>query len=109
MTKEEILEKSRNENQNKDFADLEAVNKGSKIAYIVGFTLCVIIAALDIFFNDHIDERIWMIFMGMLSAMFLTKFIMRRKTHELIIFIVYTLLFILATVAFCARLLGIVR
>lgn len=50
MTKEEILEISRNENQNKDLADLEAVNKGSKIAFIVGFTLCVIIASLDIFF-----------------------------------------------------------
>nr|WP_318682144.1 DUF6442 family protein [uncultured Treponema sp.] len=109
MTKEEILEISRNENQNKDLADLEAVNKGSKIAFIVGFTLCVIIASLDIFFNDHIDERIWMIFTGMFSAMFLTKFIMKRKTHELIVFIVYILFFLLSTVAFCARLLGIIR
>ena len=40
MTKEEILEKSRNENQNKDYADLEAQSKGALVAYYAGFVFC---------------------------------------------------------------------
>ena len=50
MTREEILEKSRSENQNKDYADLEAQSKAALVAYYAGFVFLFNLCSDGIYF-----------------------------------------------------------
>lgn len=93
MEKEEILEKSRKENKNKDIAELEIINRSGKIAYVVGALLCCVISFLDWSFTKTINCACWMVNFGMLTAVFTVKYIRLKKRHELIFAIVYFLIF----------------
>lgn len=106
MTKEEILEKSRNENQNKDFADLEVQSIATTVAYYVSFGLCAAASILSFVFTKKVNAAIWMIFFGMLSTAFIVKFAKLKKRHELFVSICYVLCFALSTVAYVFQLLG---
>ena len=86
MTKEEILEKSRNENQNKDYADLEAQSKGALVAYYAGFVFCSICAVLELIFKRTVNAGVWVILFGMLSTAFLVKYIRLQKNMNFLFF-----------------------
>lgn len=79
MTREEILEKSRSENQNKDYADLETQSKAALVAYYAGFVFCSICAVMEFIFKRTVNAGVWMILFGMLSTAFLVKYIRLRK------------------------------
>ena len=106
MTKEEILEKSRNENQNKDYADLEAQSKGALVAYYSGFVFCLICAVLELIFKRTVNAGVWVILFGMLSTAFLVKYIRLRKKHELFVFLAYLFGFCFNVVLFLFQLMG---
>lgn len=106
MTKEEILEKSRNENQNKDYADLEAQSKGALVAYYAGFVFCSICAVLELIFKRTVNAGVWMILFGMLSTAFLVKYIRLQKKHELFVFLAYLFGFCFNVVLFLLQLMG---
>lgn len=93
MEKEEILAKSRKENKNKDIAELEVVNRSGRIAAIVGAVLCCVISFLDWHFTKTINCACWAVDFGMLTAMFVAKYVKLKKKHELIVAIVYFLIF----------------
>ena len=106
MNKEEILKKSREENKNKDIAELEIINYATSWAYRVGGMLCALIAVLEVIFLDRISSECWLIFFGMLSAIFIVKFIKLRKKHELAIGLIYVVCFVFFAIKFVIDLLG---
>lgn len=106
MTKEEILEKSRNENKNQDIYDLEIQNKAARLSiYITSILCCLLIITVTIY-QKTVPFEFVLILCGMLSTMFITKFIMMRKKHELIIACIYTLGFIISTMLFIKQLIA---
>lgn len=104
MDKNEILEKSRKENKNKDVYEMEITSKASSIAYRVGGILCCLTALIEVIFTDSINFTSWMIFFGMLSTLFILKYIKMHKKHELIIAILYVTCFILFAVKYALSL-----
>ena len=106
MTREEILEKSRSENQNKDYADLEAQSKAALVAYYAGFVFCSICAVMEFIFKRTVNAGVWMILFGMLSTAFLVKYIRLRKKHELFVFAAYLVGFCFNVVLFLLQLMG---
>lgn len=106
MTKEEILEKSRNENKNKDLADLEVQAAALRIAFYSSFGFCILTSVLSMVFTGKVNLTGWMIFTGMVSTVFLVKFIMAKKKHELFVFICYAVLFALCTSGNIFQLMG---
>ncbi|MDE6149077.1 MAG: hypothetical protein K2F81_03150 [Ruminococcus sp.] len=108
MTKEEILEKSRKENKNKDICEIEAINQSSATAIRIGLLLCCLISTIEVVFTDTIHCGTWTVFFGMTGTLFLIKYIKLRKKHELVLSIFYILLGTGFLVTYILNLLGVI-
>lgn len=95
MNKEEILKKSREENKNKDIAELKTTHNAASWAYIIGVVLCCILVILDLIVTGFVNFTICIILFGMLSTVFMVKYIKMRKKHELFISLLYAVCFVL--------------
>ncbi len=100
MNKNEILEKSRLENSGKDLADMEAINKASKYAFVV-FAIVSGAFALYTTFAYHLRITLYMwlasVFAGE-AVLFFVKYFYIRKKHELTVAVIYSVLFIISVV-----------
>ncbi|MBR6085185.1 MAG: hypothetical protein IKP61_06215 [Spirochaetales bacterium] len=89
MTREEILEKSQNENKGKDIAEMEII----KNALMIGWAVTVCLVGVVLIFNGIVlgYENMGALFavMSGLFVVFLIKYIKLRKKHELFITIAY--------------------
>ena len=89
MTREEILEKSQNENKGKDVAEMEII----KNALMIGWAVTVCLVGVVLIFNGIVlgYENMGALFavMSGLFVVFLIKYIKLRKKHELFITIAY--------------------
>lgn len=94
------------ENSETMYEELEAQNRAANIAYFVSFGICLIVSLLSFIFTSKINAGIWMIFFGMLSAVFLVRYIKLKRKHEFWIFISYVFLFIMLTSTYIFQLLG---
>lgn len=94
MKKEDILEKSRRENKNKDVAEIEATNQASRIAAITGAVLCMVISLLDWNINKTVNWACWTVDFGVLVVLNIIGYVKLRQKKTLILSIVTALLFI---------------
>ena len=94
MNKEEILSKAQMEGKGKDIADLEAIKNATRIAYVV-LSVATGIAAMYYLLRYDIKIYFWFsAFWLSQSALFISKFVLLRKKHELVISILYFVFFI---------------
>ena len=106
MTKDEILEQSRKENNDKDVFDLEVQKTAARAAFFSSFGLCVFVSIISWIFTKSVSVQCWMILIGMLSVTFFVKFFTMKKLHELFVAFGYLAIFILLTVVFILQLTG---
>ncbi len=106
MTKDEILEKSRQDNKGKDIEDQEVQKTAAMAGYFSSLGICAFISIVSFIFTKKVSVQCWMIFFGMLSVAFFTKFFKLKKIHELIVALCYLAIFILLTVVFIFELTG---
>ena len=67
MNKEEILEASRSENKNKDYAEIEIENKGVKLAALCTLILATVYFCLEIFVKGETNYG-WYSIIALYSA-----------------------------------------
>lgn len=106
MTKEEILEKSRNENKNRDLYDMEVQRLAFTISHLAFLFLCALGLVLEYVFTKRINTGYCMVLFGVQSVIFLVKYIKMHKLHELFVFISQFALFVAGTVIFIFQLSG---
>ena len=106
MTKEEILEQSRKENNDKDVFDLEVQKTAARAAFFSSVGLCAFVSIISWIFTKRVSVQCWMIFFGMLTVAFGVKFFMMKKMHELLVALGYLAIFIFLTVVFILQLTG---
>ena len=106
MNKEEILDKSRQENRNRDLAEIDCLKKSSVIAYIVGCCVCMTLSILQWSFTKTVNWGCWVANFSILGTVFLVKFINLRKTHELLMTIFYYVLCIFFLIGFVMSMRG---
>ena len=106
MTKDEILEKSRKDNGDKDVFDLDVQRRAATAAYFSSFGLCVFVSVLSLIFIGRVSVQCWMVFFGMLTVAFFVKFFKMKKRHELFVAIGYFAIFVALTVVFILELTG---
>ena len=106
MTKEEILQKSREDNGGKDIEDLEVQRVAATAAYFSSLALCILVSLLRWIFTRRISAGVWIVFFGMLSIAFFVKFAKLKKKHELFVALAYLLLFALMVAVFIFELTG---
>lgn len=91
MNKDDILAKSRAENQGSDEFEKQVLEKSGKIAAQVGMIMCCIVATASVAVTDHINNACWVIYFSIHAAIFWTKFRYTKKSHELMLAAVSTL------------------
>ena len=106
MDKEEILARSRKENKDRDFVDMEAQAKAYSIAVHVGGLGCCVLALLHVIFTDDLDYSAWTVYFSVLATMMIVKFIKRRR-HELLVGLLYAAFFVIFFVFYLRRVLGV--
>ncbi len=84
MNKDEILAKSRKENENQDEMEMQVFAKSGQKACAVGGFVCVAIIILQSIFKDKVDFSVWAVYLSMTGTMLLYKYIKLKKKHELI-------------------------
>ena len=99
MNKEEILEKSRAENKNRDIAELEVIKNAGSISNTVALLACCVLSVLQVVFNERVNFGCWVIFFSILGTKFLVKYIKLKRKHELAVAMLY--------IALCVFFLGL--
>lgn len=108
MNKEEILAKSRKENKNQDIYEYDVLKSAGSIATRIGLILCCLIAVLEVIFTGKVSFGSWFIFFGMLSTLFLVKFIKLHRRHELLVTVFYFALCIMFFILFIIQIMGVI-
>jgi hypothetical protein len=107
MNKEEILAKAQEENKGMDPADREAQKLGGLIAYIVIVWLIITVDTVNGLVLHYVNRGADFALFSMSFTMFLVKYIKLRKTHELIVAIIFGLLAIAMLVVWILQLLKV--
>lgn len=107
MDKEEILERSRRENRDRDFVEEEAVNKANAIAFSVGMMVCGLLSVLHAIFRDSMEYSVWVVMWAISASVFLVKYHRLRKRHELVLGIFYGALSVFFFICYLRRTLGV--
>ncbi len=84
MNREEILEKSRRENKNRDEMEQNAAAKAGQTACAVGGLVCMVIILLEAIFAKSVNPATWAVYISMTGTMLLVKYRYLKKKHELI-------------------------
>lgn len=107
MNREEILQASRNENKNKDLAELEVVYQASVHAARVGALVCCMVPALSSALAHAILYSPWVIYFSIFTTQWLVRFLKIRRRSDLVLAIFFFSFAVLAFVGLVYRLLEV--
>lgn len=108
MEKNEILKKAQQENEGKDLADLEAQKKATNVAFTVGGLTIIAILIVDLIISKTFNYGVMGGLFVMLFSGFLTKYIVLRKKHELVVTLCYGLIAIGFLTIWILKLCGVI-
>ena len=104
MEKEDILEISRREHQNRDLAELEASVQAGNLAGRVGAGVCCLVSALFVQAVHTVLLGPWVIYFSILGTHALVKFLKLKRKTDLALTVLYLAMFLLFLVFFIRRL-----
>lgn len=99
MNRNEILEKSRKENRNKDIYELEIIKQAGSISSLTAALLCAILFIAEILLGRGINYGLWSIFLAAEAATFTYKAVKLKKKHEILVAVLYCLMVVLLVFA----------
>lgn len=86
MNKEEILQASRNENQNKDIYELEVIRKGQRIGGLIG--LCVTFSLMlveRVILDTGTNYGYFLIILSAGTGLWIYKAARLKRKHEIVL------------------------
>lgn len=93
MKKEEILQASRSENQNKDFYELEIVRKGQRIGALIGLSIAFALMVIErVVLENDTNYGYFCIIMATALGLFTYKAIKLKRKQDIIISILYAVM-----------------
>ena len=84
MNKEEILERSRQENRKRDEMEADIFARAGQLATAVGGIVCMAVILLEGFLAGRVNYGTWAVYLSMAGSMLLGKYRRLNKKHELI-------------------------
>ena len=105
MEKKDILEISRREHQNRDLAELEASVQAGNLAGRVGAGVCCLVSALFVRAVHTVLLGPWVIYFSILGTHALVKFLKLKRKTDLVLTVLYLVMFLLFLVFFIRRLM----
>ena len=107
MDKDEILEKSRKENKDRDFVEDEVLAQASKSAVSIGCGVSGLLTIIQSVFQDRIDCGLWTVMFSILATTMLVKYSRLHKRHELMLGLLFLVLAIFFFVWYLLDVLGV--
>ena len=92
MDRDEILAKSRVENQNRDIYEQEVLKQANNCAVIVQTILAAIFFVVQIYAGGGINWGLWALVFSASMTTFWVKYRKLHRKHELLVAIAYTIL-----------------
>ncbi len=99
MNREDILEKSRAENKNKDIYEQEVLKRGWEISVLAMVILAGVFFAVQIFVGGGTNYGLWAIVFSGQMVTFWVKWSKLKRRHELALALSYTVVVIGASAA----------
>ena len=90
MDKDDILAKSRAENQGSDEYEKQVLERAGKLAAQVGMVACCVIAAAIVAVTERPNNAFWVIYFSVHATLFWTKYRYTKVRHELLLAVVST-------------------
>ena len=106
MNREEILERSRNENSNMDERERDALARAGQKATAVGGLVCALIIILEAIFSNRFSLSAWAVYLSMTGTILLVKYLHLKKKHELVFGVLQLALAAVCLVMYIIRLVG---
>lgn len=97
MDKQEVLAKSRTENNKRDIYEQEVLKQAKIVATAVMMIFAAIFFGVQIFMGEGINWGMWALVFSANMATLWVKYIKLRRRHELVLAIAYTLLVLTAS------------
>ena len=91
MNKDDILARSRAENQGNDEYEKQVLEKAGKLSAQVGMVVCCIIAVASVAVTGRVNSSCWIIYFSIHATIFWTKYRRLHNRHELGLAIISTL------------------
>lgn len=83
MNREEILAKSRNENQNRDIYELEVMRKGQRIAGLIGVSVTFALLLIErVILDVGMNYGYFLIILSAGTGLWLYKAVKLKRKHE---------------------------
>lgn len=93
MKKEDILQASRNENQNKDFYELEITRKGQRIGGLIGLSIAFALMVIErVVLENDTNYGYFCIIMATALGLFTYKAIKLKRKQDIITSILYAIM-----------------
>ncbi len=106
MNREEILEASRKEHKNRDYAELDAARRGAQLGAGVGCFVCVLMITIERTLTDRFPASPWIIYLSMIGTTYLVRFIRLRTKSDLFLAIMLLLIACFVLIVYVQQLLG---
>lgn len=99
MDKEEILQKSRNENQNKDIYELEVISKGQRVGGLIAVSVTFVLMLIErVILDRGMNYGYFLIILAAGAGLWIYKAMKLKRKHEIALAVLWTLLAIYAAV-----------
>lgn len=90
MDKDEILARSRIENNGIDEYERAVLEKAGRFSMKAGILACCVCAAAEVALTNHVSSLSWTVYFCMMASQFWYKFIRLRQKHELAVALLHT-------------------
>lgn len=107
MKKEEILKASRQENKNRDLAEMEVMRQAGTCAGSVGALVCCVVSLLSSTLAHIMLYSPWAIYFSIMTAQWSVRFIRMRRRSDLVLAVLFLILAVLAFVGLIERLMKV--
>ncbi len=107
MKKEDILKASREENKNRDLAEIEVMRQAGTCAGSVGALVCCVISLLSSRLAHTMLYSPWAIYFSIMTTQWSVRFIRMRRKSDLVLAILFLSLAVLAFVGLIGRLIEV--
>ena len=107
MKKDEILNASRKEHQNKDLAEMEMIYRAGSHASRVGALVCCLLSLLSSMLAHTMIYSPWVICFSIFATQWLVRFIKMKRKSDLLLTIMFFILSVLEFVGFVRRILEV--
>ena len=84
MNRDEILEKSRQENRGRDEMERDAAARAGQKACAVGGLVCAAIIVLETIFAGRVNVSTWSVYLAITGTMLVVKYYRLKKQRQLI-------------------------